>query len=330
MPGGLRWPPPSREFPSRLIARSDFVFVPAHGVCHVSAVSDVRLRLVGSDDWPLGSDAAGVGHELASAVCVCRFAPPSRPSRPSPVVIADVGVAHAFVASVSVVPGCRFGAVPVRSPLDAASIAVAVGQRSSAEDEHALPTVRRPNGLSARKRELRIEPEPGQVAEHFGESASVLDSEEPTDVLKEHEWGSRRLQYVHHGGPKPSGVVASAALPGGRCGLARKPGADKIDVPGEVGRGELPDVAQPDRARSQGAALHRCRQTRGAERLDLQSADAASIEAQASKSGGDADFESADACEKAEDADGGMIHIHRTSTRTLTPANSSSFRCHRF
>jgi hypothetical protein len=116
--------------------------------CCVSGITSPEAHRAAHSGEPIRPASSTVG-ESHVRTAVRRFRPPSRPPFPGP---------------------------PVPSAV------VAVGQQ-----EEALSPVRRAHVACAETVPRRIEPERGQVTEHFREGVPVVSGKEPRDVLHEHE-----------------------------------------------------------------------------------------------------------------------------------------------
>lgn len=208
------------------------------------------------------------------------------------------------------VPGCITPVVVECRAEDRESATVAVGHAPPREEEDALSEVRSADVGRSKTAPFRIEPSRGQVGAYDGEPspgkvawpprhAPVVGSSDrtgnPGDVFDPQERCAGVVEHAADVGPQPPLVVGAHALPGRGSWLAGEPRHDEIHRSSVVGSGELPHVAQPDRRRSHVAAVHRRRQTGDAERFPFHHADAVSIEAQVSKSGGDSALEPSDA-----------------------------------
>ena len=105
------------------------------------------------------------------------------------------------------------------------SAVVAVGQQ-----EEALPAVRSAHVACAEHVPRRIEPERGQVTEHFTESPPVVSGKEPRDVLHEHEARSNVRNDPAILAPEARPLAReSGALSGEADVLAGEAAADEVD-----------------------------------------------------------------------------------------------------
>lgn len=164
-----------------------------------------------------------------------------------PITSATLGVGHALIASVSVVPECLPLSVEyAAAPEDFESMLVAVGQ-----DEEPLAQVRRANVGRGEQTPLRIEPVVGKVAKDLGEPKANV----PRDVLEE---GERRValeEDAEHVGPEMPFVLLAASLARDGKWLAqlRVPGEDEVNLISPPGTVNLLDVSAPNRSAIQRA-----------------------------------------------------------------------------
>jgi len=105
------------------------------------------------------------------------------------------------------------------------SAVVTVGQQ-----EESLPAVRSAHVACAEHVPRRIEPERGQVTEHFTESPPVVSGKEPRDVLHEHEARSNVSNDPVILAPEARPLAAeSSALSGDADVLTGEAAAEDVD-----------------------------------------------------------------------------------------------------
>ncbi len=120
---------------------------------------------------------------------------------------------------------------------------------------------------------LRIEPEPGKVSEHDGQSSS---KSEGRDVFKEHEVGSYLANAVGQCRPDPAVVVCPGVGSGHAPRLTREASDDDIHeaTPASAVEG---DNVRPDRSLSQDAFRHTRDKDRGSKSFPLDVSDGAVV-----------------------------------------------------
>lgn len=157
------------------------------------------------------------------------------------------GVGHCRIASVSDVPGCITPVVVVCRPDARESPSVAVGQ-----NEEPFALMGGSHVGCAKQAPLRIEPEPGQIPENEGQSAS---GNKGRHVLQPHEPGSYFANAIADVGPDPPLVFDAFARAGGGPGLTREARRDAIHdaTPASAIEGEQ---VRPDRRRIQPPFCH--------------------------------------------------------------------------
>jgi hypothetical protein len=172
------------------------------------------------------------------------------------------------------------------------------------KDENSLSQMRRADLGSREQIPLRIEPEPGQVAQYGSKSSS----NKPRHVLQQDRSGLHLANDLGDAGPEPAVVFGSLTGSCGRPRLAGEPGSDEIHsaTPGAAVEG---GQVSPDRARIQMTLRHARCQYSDRIGLPLDHAD----RTKASRvSESQPERESTVAGAELEDVGGGMIHINGT------------------